>query len=95
MKLVTVMRNILLMALAFISTLGTQARAVENFNKEDANQLFTTSFVEWKSNVWNAKRAGQADYETYGQLQYTMFFKAPDGSVRITPSYKNETSQKP
>ena len=72
----------------------TASGGSEIFSKQDAAAMFEFSLKEWKINVTQAKKAGVADYDTDGDLAYTMIFYTPDGKVVFTPSFqRNDTSR--
>ena len=87
-----------IIALFFATTVfaqQTNSTGSEIFSKQDATAMFEFSLKEWKTNVMQAKQAGAAEFDTDGDLFYTMFFHTPDGKVVITPSYASDNTTRP
>ena len=89
---------VFILALLFASSVSGQqnnSAGTEIFSKQDAAAMFKFSLAEWKINVMQAKQAGAAEFNTDGDLNYTMNFFTPDGQVIFTPSYSRSNTAKP
>ena len=73
----------------------TNSAGSEIFSKQDAAAMFELSLEDWKMNVIRAKQAGAAEFNTDGDLNYTMNFITPDGQVIFTPSYSRSNTIRP
>lgn len=89
---------LLLLSLIFVTpsiSLSDEANSLEIFSKSDATAMFEMSLEDWKQNVIGATQSGAADYDTDGNLEYTMKFAAPNGVVFVTPSYSERDKKRP
>jgi len=66
-------------------------------DKESARSMFSTSKLDWVSNLKQFKETGMADYEIDVSGEYTMKAR-PDinaGLLLVTPHYKDSDTMKP